>query len=164
MLAPLIQHENLFPILSSRLPKLLPKTSQTLHPMPVFEARVLVVEDDAALRRLLTMLLERENYYVVAVANGAEAVSTFAQYAFDLILMDIEMPGMDGYEATRRIREFEGAGPRTPIVAMTAHAIAGTEETCRAVGFDDYLTKPIDPEALQLLLARVASGELLAVE
>lgn len=153
MLAPLIQHENLFPILSSRLPKLLPKTSQTLHPMPVFEARVLVVEDDAALRRLLTMLLERENYHVVAVANGAEAVSTFAQYAFDLILMDIMMPIMDGLSACAHIRTHSAV----PIILLSAFSSAEIKAKAKNSGASHFLHKPIRPKELKQQLQQFLS-------
>ncbi|GIW95372.1 MAG: hypothetical protein KatS3mg110_3413 [Pirellulaceae bacterium] len=89
--------------------------------------------------------------------NGAEAVSLHQTQSFDLILMDVEMPELDGFEAARRIRRSESHGmQRTPIVALTAHAVSGFREQCLAAGMDDYLTKPVEPDRLFALLNRIA--------
>jgi len=94
--------------------------------------------------------LEIEGHTVQAVDNGALALKAFAQEKFDAILMDVEMPEMDGLEATRRIREIEAAEGRMniPIVAMTAHAVDGFERQCQQAGMDGYITKPIEPTQL----------------
>jgi CheY-like chemotaxis protein len=96
----------------------------------------------------------------VHAANGREAVEATAREAFDLILMDVQMPEMDGFEATRCIRESEQATPgrHTPIAAMTAHAMAGDRERCLAAGMDDYISKPLQKAELLALLERISAG------
>jgi CheY-like chemotaxis protein len=89
------------------------------------------------------------------VADGLAAVAAWQAGAFDLILMDCQMPQMDGYAATREIRKLEASNPHIPIVALTAHAMKGDEEKCRAAGMDDYLTKPIDRVKLDACLNRL---------
>jgi CheY-like chemotaxis protein len=88
------------------------------------------------------------------VHNGQEAVDVLAEAGFDLVFMDCQMPVMDGFEATRRIREQERAGQRTPIVAMTASVMQGDSERCLAAGMDGFLGKPIDPTQIQAVLGR----------
>ena len=104
--------------------------------------RVLAAEDNRANRLILQRMLAELDIALLFAADGAEAVAAFERERPDLILMDISMPGMDGREATRRIRAAEG-GARVPIVAMTAHALAGDEEAIRAAGLDGYLAKPL---------------------
>ena len=90
--------------------------------------------------------------HVTVVKNGREAVDAWRGGIFDCILMDIQMPEMDGYEAVARIREVEPAGEHIPILAMTAHAMSGDRQKCLAAGMDDYVSKPIDGvSVLQLL-------------
>jgi len=119
--------------------------------------RVLLAEDNVINRALATALLEKRGHSLVHAADGREVVEAAAREAFDLILMDVQMPKMDGFEATRRIRESEiMTGRHTPITAMTAHAMAGDRERCLAGGMDDYLSKPLDKTAFCALLERIA--------
>jgi signal transduction histidine kinase/CheY-like chemotaxis protein/HPt (histidine-containing phosphotransfer) domain-containing protein len=112
--------------------------------------RILLAEDNAVNQKLAVSLLEKQGHDVILAENGHEAVDALAQQDFDLVLMDLEMPGMDGLGATRTIREREKTtGRHTPIVAMTAHAMKGDRERCLAGGMDGYLSKPI--RANQLL-------------
>jgi CheY-like chemotaxis protein len=115
--------------------------------------RILLAEDNEVNQRLAVHLLERLGHRVQLAGNGAEAVELFERSPFDLVLMDIQMPGMDGEEATRRIREIEANREgRVPIVAMTAHAMRGDRERFLAAGMDEYISKPIDQERLRELL------------
>jgi signal transduction histidine kinase/ActR/RegA family two-component response regulator len=119
---------------------------------------ILVAEDDPVSRSLASELLTRNGHAVVTALNGAEAVSFAERNSFDLILMDVQMPHMDGFEATRRIRRGHGANrPRVPIVALTANAMNGDRERCLAAGMDEYLSKPLDQDALFALVGRIAS-------
>ena len=114
--------------------------------------RILVVEDVELNRDLLVQLLEDE-YEVVTAADGAAGIEAAARHRPDLILMDLSLPGIDGWEATRRLK----ARPETeaiPVIALTAHAMQGDEERARSCGCDDYLTKPIDEDRLFERLAR----------
>lgn len=116
---------------------------------PRLEARILLVEDHRVNRTIARGILEETGAEVVAAADGAEALAIFSRSAFDLVLMDCQMPVLDGFEATRRIRALEaGTGQHVPILAMTAHAMEGDREACLDAGMDDYLTKPIRRESL----------------
>ncbi|MBS0420794.1 MAG: response regulator [Proteobacteria bacterium] len=116
--------------------------------------RILLAEDNAVNQKVAVRLLEKLNCRVTVVGDGAAAVAHWKNGAFDLILMDCQMPELDGYEATREIRRLEGATGHIPIVALTAHAIKGSDQKCFAAGMDDYLTKPIDSEQLDQCLAK----------
>ena len=108
--------------------------------------RVLLADDNRTNQRLVELLLERDHHQVTSVNSGRDAVAKAAAEPFDLILMDVQMPGMDGFAATAAIRERERhTGGHTPIVAMTAHAMAGDREKCLTAGMDAYLSKPIRP-------------------
>jgi two-component system sensor histidine kinase/response regulator len=137
---------------------------------PSFDARVLVVEDNTVNQEVATGMLERLGCRVVTAPNGRVAVKLLAQDKFDLVLMDCEMPVMDGYQAAKRIRELEGLvrqlesgeqkPSRTAIIACTAHAMAEVRERCLAAGMDDFLIKPFDEHQLIHALRRwIASCE-----
>jgi CheY-like chemotaxis protein len=118
----------------------------------------LVVEDDSTNRTVAVALLRQLGYEQVFTAvDGREAVDKWQELHPDLILMDCQMPEMDGYEATGQIRLLESSSARIPIVALTAHAMSDAEMKCRAAGMDAYLTKPID----RMELARCLDGYLL---
>ena len=129
-----------------------PAASCGMEPLgaPPRPLRVLLAEDHAVNRRLAKILLRKQGHSVAVAANGREAVALFESQAFDLILMDVQMPEMDGLEATSAIREREEAtaSRRIPIVALTAHAMSGDRERCVAAGMDGYISKPIDPREL----------------
>jgi len=122
---------------------------------PTIQRHILLVEDNVDNQNLVRRILEKAGYWVVIAGNGAAAVSAVRQTRYDCILMDVQMPEMDGFEATRAIRAWEREHHvgRAPIIAMTAHAIAGYREQCLTQGMDDYLTKPLKKD---LLLATVA--------
>ncbi|WP_027184220.1 response regulator [Desulfovibrio inopinatus] len=107
---------------------------------------ILIVEDEAANRLAMSLFLERFGHTVTKVQNGIEAVNTALSEKFDIILMDIQLPGLDGVEATRRIRtEFAERELTAPIIiALTAHAMAGDREKLLSSGMDDYISKPLD--------------------
>ncbi len=126
---------------------------------PSAPLRILVAEDNAINRAVATGMLENAGHSLVHAANGREAVDALKSTSFDLILMDIQMPEMDGFEATHHIRTIEKiTGGHTPIVAMTAHAMAGDRERCLAAGMDDYISKPLQKEEMLAVLARVAGS------
>jgi CheY-like chemotaxis protein len=117
--------------------------------------RILLAEDNPVNQKLARFAIEKMGHSIVMVNNGIRAVETSASGQFDLILMDLQMPEMDGFEATARIREAErSAGRHTPIVAMTAHAMHGDREQCLRAGMDDYISKPIDLQALARMIDR----------
>jgi CheY-like chemotaxis protein len=120
---------------------------------------VLLADDNRTNQRLVELFLETDRHRVTTVSNGADAILKSAEQPFDLILMDVQMPEMDGFEATAAIRERERTtGVRTPIVALTAHAMAGDREKCLAAGMDAYLAKPIRPDDLASTIALFSAG------
>jgi two-component system, sensor histidine kinase and response regulator len=120
---------------------------------PTAFLRVLVAEDNIVNQRLIVRLLEKRGHSVQVAANGLEALQALTKARFDLVLMDMQMPGMGGIEATAAIRQSEiHSALRTPIVALTASAMPGDRDKCFAIGMDGYLTKPIRPLELDKLL------------
>ena len=117
---------------------------------PEAKPRILVAEDNLVNQKLVSRVLEKLGYDVRLVFNGQEAVHAIEQGAYAAVLMDCQMPVMDGLTATETIRAWESAQHlrRTPIIALTAHLVAGDRERCLAVGMDDYLTKPLNPDKL----------------
>jgi signal transduction histidine kinase/DNA-binding response OmpR family regulator/HPt (histidine-containing phosphotransfer) domain-containing protein len=111
--------------------------------------RILLAEDNIVNQKVAVRFLEKLDYRVEVVADGEAALSAWMSGHFDLILMDCQMPKLDGYETTREIRRLEDGKRHIPIVALTAHAMKGAEEECRAAGMDGYLTKPIDRAKLE---------------
>jgi signal transduction histidine kinase/ligand-binding sensor domain-containing protein/DNA-binding response OmpR family regulator len=122
------------------------------------EWRILLAEDNAVNQKVARGTLERLGYKVDIVANGADAVAAWETGRYDLVLMDCQMPVMDGYQATREIRARERGARRTPVVALTADAMKGAEQQCRDAGMDDYLTKPFDRKRLAATLERHLPG------
>jgi CheY-like chemotaxis protein len=114
---------------------------------------VLLVEDNAVNQRLVARLLEKRGHRVVVAANGREAIAALERDAFDLVFMDIQMPEMDGIDATAAIRKKEQlSGKYQAVIALTAHAMKGDQERCLAAGMDGYLSKPIRPQELDAIL------------
>jgi CheY-like chemotaxis protein/HPt (histidine-containing phosphotransfer) domain-containing protein len=124
---------------------------------PSFEGRIRVVEDNLVNREVVTGMLEAMDLHVTTAPNGRAALDVFARDAFDVILMDCEMPVMDGLEAARRVRQLEArnaAAKRTPIIALTAHALLDVREKCLRAGMDDFLTKPFSETQMAEALRR----------
>jgi signal transduction histidine kinase/CheY-like chemotaxis protein len=115
--------------------------------------RILVAEDNLVNQKVVHRILENLGYRIAIAENGRTAVEAWASQPFDLILMDCQMPEMDGFQATLEIRRREGGARRIPIIALTADAMKGTDDACKAAGMDDHLTKPIDRDRLAATLA-----------
>jgi CheY-like chemotaxis protein len=127
--------------------------------------RILLVEDNPVNQHVAVRTLERMGHVVTVVSNGRAAVEHWQQGQYDVILMDIQMPELDGFEATKLIRQLEAnRACRTPIIAMTAHAMKGDRERCLAAGMDDYVAKPVRREELEAALDRVLAQTPMVVE
>jgi CheY-like chemotaxis protein len=122
--------------------------------------RILLVEDNELNRDMLSRRLERKGFVVEMAVDGAQGVEMALAGDYDLILMDMSLPEIDGWEATRRVRQGESErGSRTPIIALTAHAMAGDREKAMEAGCDDYDTKPVElPRLLGKIEALLPSG------
>lgn len=118
--------------------------------------RVLLAEDNLVNQKLASRLMEKQGHSVVIANNGREAVRAYQTQQFDLVMMDVQMPELNGYEATAAIREMEKtSGKHTPIVAMTAHAMTGDRERCLDAGMDGYVSKPINTKELFTVIEEV---------
>lgn len=158
-----------FGVVKEALPEPIRKPMADAMPRPRLREtgpglRVLVVDDNPVNRQLAVRLLERRGYWAESAVSGRDALDRVARSGFDLILMDVQMPEMDGYEATQAIRKAEGfSGTNIPIIAMTAHAMKGDRERCLAAGMDGYVSKPIDVNdllaAIEECAAQAASGK-----
>jgi CheY-like chemotaxis protein len=136
-----------------------PAGSRPLAPMPGWSLRVLLAEDNAVNRLVVTRLLEKQGHQVVAATTGREALTALGKENYDVVLMDVQMPDMDGFEATRTIRTMEKqTGRHQQIIALTAHAMIGDRERCLEAGMDAYLSKPIRPLELDELLESCSQG------
>jgi len=126
---------------------------------PVDTLKILLVEDNAVNQRLVMLLLEKRHHEVVVAGNGREALAAMEKAIFDLVLMDVQMPEMDGLEATAAIRAREvRSGKHQMVIALTAHAMKGDQERCVAAGMDGYFGKPIRPQELDAVLESIAKG------
>jgi|GEM_PF-1281086 len=143
------------------------KTEQVAVPVVLAaprKLRILVAEDNEVNILLMRRLLERLGHEVLHVGNGARALELTRQEQVDVVLMDIQMPEMDGFEAAQRIRqEEEGTGRHVPIVALTANAMTGDDRRCFEAGMDAYLSKPVEFSKLEALLEKIASGRFRPV-
>ena len=142
--------------------------SGTRQPVPQFvnnpssasSSRILLAEDNLVNQRVVQVMLEKRGYRVVVAGNGREALETLRKDTFDLVLMDVQMPEMDGLEATRAIRDTEQvSGTHLPVIALTAHAMKGDRDRCLAAGMDGYLSKPIPAAELLRTIETYAHGE-----
>lgn len=122
--------------------------------------RILVAEDNMVNQQITLTILEKMGLEADAVMNGKEVLDALSEKDYDLILMDCQMPGMDGYEATNRIRESEAAGVRLPIIAITANAMKEDLDACVAAGMDAYLTKPLRADDLAVILNKWLPDDL----
>jgi len=150
------------PVLMSRMRQTLEGVVAVKAPVPTVpdpvpggrRGTVLVVDDGEVNQLVAAGMLAHLGYTAEVAEDGRQAVGAVGRQVFDAILMDVQMPDMDGYEATQAIRRLEDGGRRTPIIAMTATATDGERDRCREAGMDDYLAKPIQKDALSAMLER----------
>jgi CheY-like chemotaxis protein len=157
------------PALAADLRSMLLRHLAGVEPRPAVQApainevgsarRILVVEDNPVNQLVAVGLLEALGYTVTTAEDGQVALDILATDEFDAVLMDVQMPRLDGYATTRAIRAREAGGVRLPVIAMTAAAVEGERERCLASGMDDFLTKPVDSGALAAMVAHWIGGE-----
>ena len=139
-----------------------PEASFDLSTPAATTLRVLLVEDNPANQKLATYILQDRGHVVEIAGDGQEAISLAERNRYDAILMDVQMPGMNGLEATAAIRERERDGSHVPIIAMTAHAMKGDRERCLAAGMNGYLSKPVNAHEMIGLVESLTCGVTLA--
>ncbi|MBI3210190.1 MAG: response regulator [Candidatus Solibacter usitatus] len=144
----------LIPFEIAAAPATLPAGDAGAPAAPVVPGKVLLVEDNLVNAKVAERLLAKIGHTVHVAHDGEEACNMALREMYDVILMDVHMPGMDGFEATAAIRKAQGRGPRTPIIALTASAMDGDRQRCMSAGMDDYLAKPIDPERLLSMVSQ----------
>ncbi len=160
-----VKHSLLFDCLVSLLNSTPGCGDRKKHPFPAESTlnktkrekpRILIVEDDKTNQKAALTILEKLSYHAEVVSNGLEAIQTLEEHAYDLVLMDIQMPEMDGFEATRIIRDHASLvrNHKIPIIAMTAYAMKGDREKCLQAGMDDYIPKPVHPQGLSDMLEK----------
>jgi CheY-like chemotaxis protein len=171
VLAKPVRYQALYRVLAGRLNRRTPSSSSTIpstlpvdsiNPgdatLPQFTGRILLVEDNSVNQEVASAMLGQFGCSVEIAGNGHEALEATGRARYDLVLMDCQMPIMDGFEATRRIRARETASttgpPRLPIVALTAHVLENDRQSCFAAGMDDYLSKPFTRLQLARMLTR----------
>jgi CheY-like chemotaxis protein len=128
------------------------------QPSPSRRLKILLVEDNVVNRRLVTIILTKAGHDVVTAHDGRAAIEAYTRAPHDIILMDLQMPVMGGYEATVEIRRLETGQRRIPIIALTANAMAETHDECLRSGMDGYVTKPINREELLKTIESLASA------
>lgn len=126
--------------------------------------KLLIVEDDAIIRMVIEKFSIRKGWKVVLAEDGNAALDAYQKQEFDVIIMDCQMPILDGYKTTAAIRQLERQkGTHTPIIAMTANALIGVRETCLNAGMDDYLTKPVEISAFFAIVERWAKSSFIGL-
>jgi len=162
---PIIQSELFFAISSQKTKPnmLMPGEQQPDNDNQQTHAKILLAEDNLVNQKVAMHFLGKLGHEVFLVENGLQAVAAMEKEEYDLVLMDVQMPEMGGFEATARIRQMEQKlGKHTPIIAMTAHALHGDREKCIDAGMDDYVSKPIQLKQLQLTLDKYISQSIVS--
>ena len=137
-----------------------PEPPEPAEKRPAPRLRILLAEDNHVNQKLVSAMLLRAGYRVDTVANGVEAVNAVRSLPYDLVLMDVQMPELDGVGATKRIRRLSGPGAKVPIIALTANAMSGDRDRYLEAGMDDYVSKPINPAALSAAIGRLCGVEV----